>query len=495
LATDPKPAPLTASRTILRNTSIILTRRAANWLINLVLLLMVPRYLGDVGLGQLQFGQSFATSFSIALGFGMIQLLTRQIARRDKEAEAMLATAFTIRSVAAIVIMAVIAITVELSDIEGDARLVVYAASATMIILSMAGLARGTLVGLEDLRGPAFADTGSKLIAAIVGVIVLVTNHGVVGYSLVLVLGAAIHTGILMVLASRSFPIRIGFSKRHAKLLLIGGLPFALMSAVITLYSQVDSLMLRSISGEATVGWYAAAMRVIGMTEVFAAAIATSIVPTLARTHTTDREQGARLATRAIAGSAALLTPLAFVLAANSLRIIQALPIPPEFDNSAPILRILAISVPVTALLTVTGAIASSTDRQKAWAAALAFGLAVNIGFNAWMIPRFEDSSGNGGTGAALATLISEAVIMVIAFRFMAHEGVSVKTGINLLKVGAAAAVMAGIAWGGEWLGVHWIAWNIVALAVYGAAMFALGIVTKRDVRIAKQTVLGRLGR
>jgi O-antigen/teichoic acid export membrane protein len=236
-------------------------------------------------------------------------------------------------------------------------------------------------------------------------------------------------------------------------------------------------------------------MRIAGAAEVLPTAIATALLPTLARTHVAGGGTGSRMSRKALSLVAAMLVPVAFLLAANSDFIMGVLPVPEEFENSAPLLRILAISIPLTALLTVTGAIAAGADRQKTWAALLVAGLGVNVVFNFLMIPLFDERYGNGATGAAVATLISEFVIIVIAFKVMGRQALSGNAAADLAKVALAAGAMTGVALLGDYAGLHFALWNMMALAVYAGLVLGLRVVTRNDINYIKNTLIGRVRR
>jgi O-antigen/teichoic acid export membrane protein len=480
------------SRIVARNSAIMLTRQVANWLIATILVLLVPRYLGDAGLGQLQFGQSFASLVSIGVGLGMGQMLTREIARKKEDAQALFHTAFTVRLVSAGIAIAVVVIAVSVSGIRGESAAVIYAATASMLLLSTGRMGVSILYGREDMTKVAIADTVSRIIAAILGIIVLLNGNGAFEYAITILIGSAIHSAIIFISANREMPIRPGFSTYQAKRLLTGAMPFAITGGILTLYNQADTIMVRTFAGEAVLGWHAAAMRLIGATEIVPAAIATALLPTLSRTFVSDRAGSESLSKRTVAIATALLVPVAFVLASNAARILDILPIPDVFSNSAPVLVVLAISIPVTAMLTITGAIATGSNRQKMFMVTMATGLSTNIALNAVLIPYYQDHMGNGGTGAAVATLTSEIVILLIMFRVLASEAFG-KTGLlGLSKVAVATTAMSLLAWAGSASGLHWSLWNVAALVVYVVLVAAFRIITRSDINVVIESIRRR---
>lgn len=480
------------SRIVARNTSVLLLRQVANWLIVAVLVLLVPRYLGDVGLGQLQFGQSFAALVSIGVGLGMSQMLTREIARDRQDAAALISTAMTVRLVSSVIAIGVVAIVSWLSNIRGEAAAVVYLSTGAVLLMGLGRVGVSVLHGKEEMSRVAMADAISRLIAAGIGVAVLLSGRGVVEYAATVMVGAAIYSTIVLIFSFRELPVLPGFSRVQAKRLLTGSMPFAITAGILTLYGQADSIMIRAFSGEAVLGWYSAALRLVGATEILPAVIATALLPTLARTHLSDRPAAASLGRRAVAVAAALVVPVAFVLAANAYRLVDFLPIPEVFENASPVLVVLAISIPVTATLTIVGAIAAGSDRQKIFMTAIGTGLLLNLALNAILIPMYQRNEGNGGTGAAVATLISEVVILVIVARVMSAEAFGRDALLSLGRVTVAAGAMVSVAWLGNEANIHWSLWNVAALAIYAALIPLLKVITRSDVELIWESVKRR---
>ncbi len=481
-----------ASTIVARNTAIMIARQIANWLIALVLVLLIPRYLGDVGLGQLQFGQSFAALVSIGVGLGMGQMLTREIARSKDDAQALLNTAFTVRLASIPLALVIVFVVVWASGIRGESAAIVYASTASMLLLSVGRIGVSVLRGKEDVSKIALADLIARVIAAGLGVAVLLTGQGALEFALTILVGSAINGVLVFIFANREMPIRPRYSNDQVRRLFTGAMPFALTAGILTLYDQADTIMIRVFSGEAVLGWHSAAMRLVGATEIIPAAIAGALMPTLARTHISDHVAASSLGKRTVAITAALLVPVAFVLGANSERIIDLLPIPDVFDNSSPVLTWLAVGIPVTAMLSIAGAVSAGSDRQKIFMVVMASGLLANIALNAILIPLYENSENNGGIGAAIATLISEVMILFIVFRVLSTEAFG-RTGLlNIGYVALATGLMLLIALGGTEASIHWAIWNAVALVAYTALILLLRVVTFGDIAVVVDVILRR---
>ena len=80
-----------------------------------------------------------------------------------------------------------------------------------------------------------------------------------------------------------------------------------------------------------------------------------------------------------------------------------------RFEPAAPVLALLAISIPLTAGAGVLRQVLLATDRQQYDLVVVVLGAVSNAGLNLLLIPRL------GLAGAALATITGEAVVLVAA--------------------------------------------------------------------------------
>jgi O-antigen/teichoic acid export membrane protein len=78
------------------------------------------------------------------------------------------------------------------------------------------------------------------------------------------------------------------------------------------------------------------------------------------------------------------------------------------FGAATPPFRILCAGLPIVFVIWIVHAIAISVDRERLLLRTGLVGLAVNVGLNLYVIPRY------GGSGAAFATVVGEAVSLVV---------------------------------------------------------------------------------
>lgn len=496
--TEPMNAPASTvvadndSKIIIKNSAILLIRRAFLWIFAGVMALFLPRYLGAEGLGQLAFAEAFAGLFTSILSLGLSQFLIKEVARDRTAIERYLGISIVLHVITGLLLAGIILGATTFTNFGGEARSVMYIVTAAAITLSFVRLITHIFSGLENMTWPATAEVLSKVLVVSVGIFVLVHGYGVAVYASVL-LGATIINLILITRGlSRRFSLQFGFKLPTVKTLLIGGAPFILMGVLLDVYNQVDTIILRIFTDDATVGWFAAANRIYKTIDMLPLAFTAAMFPTLSRVHASDIEHSVSIAKRSISTGALVIIPLALGVSLFSREIIEILPYPDGFQNTIPLLTVLSLTIPFTAFLVILGTIAMAIDRQKAWAMALLGTLVLNIILNVILVQIFQNHFGNGGIGIAISTLFSEAIMVVIGVRLMPKGVIDKALVITLARVGIAGAGMAVVVLSAKGLGAPEIPLVAIGGITYIVFAFAVKAVTKRDIELIRSVVSRR---
>jgi len=186
------------------------------------------------------------------------------------------------------------------------------------------------------------------------------------------------------------------------------GLPIGLAGLLFVLLLRLDVTLLSFLAGEAEVGLYAAAYRLVEGTQFIAWAVSAAMLPWLARAERRDSwfdlSRGLELGLKVLA---ALLLPVAVVFVVFAQQLVDLL-YGPAYHGSVVPLQVLGLTCTlygVQALLS-TAFIA----RDAPWAFARLVGAAVtlNVIANLLLIPRY------GAGGAAAAALASSLLLTIL---------------------------------------------------------------------------------
>jgi len=282
-------------------------------------------------------------------------------------------------------------------------------------------------------------------------------------------------TLFLMVLFSRrygrpSFKIDLDMWKS----MLRRSLPVGFALIMITLYTNLDTIMLQFMRGEEEVGYYSAAYKIILFITGLGGMYYIAIFPVLSSLYKTSLEAMRRL----LSATAKLTVIVALPLAMGGTiiaRPIMNLLYGSRYDNGIIAFQILIWAVAVILVSSVYGRSLVACDRQNKVAIAVSVGAGVNLILNFALIPPY------GLMGAAIATLVTQAVVTVLMYRYFSQVMAIPIRGYFLRPVLACIGMGAFLYFGPGW--------NVILLIALGATIYfslllLLGGVTKREIAL-----------
>jgi O-antigen/teichoic acid export membrane protein len=349
-----------------------------------------------------------------------------------------------------------------------------------LFFTSLNNVLMGGLQGLQRMGRPAFWEVVRSYVGSVLALLVLLHGGSVILYALAFSLATAIPFCANLANLWPDLRTHIRFDARLWRDVLIGGFPFFILSALTIVYSTIDVPILEAFAGDETVGWYGLAYRWVSMPAFFAASVSLAFFPALSVEGVGDRLAFARLANRALYVVCLVATPAAIgiaVIADDFLHLVYG----DEFQQAAPIMRILAIHIPVIAVDMVLGTIVVAVDRQRQWVLLSVTAAICNPLLNLIAIPFTERTMHNGAIGAASVTVLTEIFIMVGALRLRPAGVLDRSATTLLLRVLAASATIVPVVLA---LGSAPLPIKIAAgVASYAVASLMLGTVSMQDIR------------
>jgi O-antigen/teichoic acid export membrane protein len=464
---------------IKRNLGWLLLSQTATWGISVVLLLAAPRKLGDGAFGQLSFAMVYVSFFELVALFGTGTYLTKVIARDTSSLGRYVVNTVALKTCLS---LALIAVALGLGGVVGfshEMMLLVATYCLGMFFNALNNGLIGGLQGLQQMRRPALWDLARAYVGGALGLLVLFNGGSLVLYGLVFNLACVIP---LLANAHALWP-----SLRHHRVdvslwrgILAGGVPFFIWSALLVVYGTIDIPLLEAFSGNQSVGWYALAYRWVSMPAFFAASVATAFFPALSAQNVHIPEVFARTANRALHLVVLVATPAAIGIAVLAGPFIQML-YGPEFEQAIPLMRILALHIPIVGMDIVLGTVVVAADRQRQWVIVGVIAALFNPILNLAAIPLTEQAFGNGAIGAALITVFTELILMVGALRLRPPGVLDATTSRTLVRIGAASLCMVPLL-----LVLHDLPLGVlvvIGILTYGVASLALRTISLTELR------------
>jgi O-antigen/teichoic acid export membrane protein len=259
-------------------------------------------------------------------------------------------------------------------------------------------------------------------------------------------------------------------------------IPLGIAGVFITIYYQVDSVLLLQISGPHEAGIYGAAYGFLGPLGFLPAAVMSSFFPVLSAVHRSDPLRVRRLVQICADTMGIISLPILAGTIALSSQIVQLL-YGSSYERSAGVLPILMIAFVSICFGSLAGFLAPITNRQWRLALYSGVGAAANVGLNLVLIPPY------GAYGSAWATVATEILTMGLMLSTSLHTLRLRLSPWKLLRTAGAAAAMTGIMILARPLGL--IPAGVIGVAFYCAALFAGRIVDIEQLRAlrAERTV------
>ncbi len=497
---------MTKTRRALKNTAIQAAGQVVTWVLSWILLVILPRYLGDSQFGKLFFALSYGTIFSTLINLGVNTFLVREVAvlrpgsdtaeeetaRRRMGLRFLLSNVLTFKLALAAFVFIIQSILIFFLPYDAATREAVLIIGLGTCLGAVTQTLGGTFQGLEYMLAPSIVLIAEKVIITAGCALLLWQGYALVAVCWVHTAAAAVGFGLSLMWLHRKEPFGFAWDRLELRRIFIGGLPFLIWVVFGEIYIRIDVLMLSLMTSDAVVGWYGAATRLYGTLLFIPNILTTSVFPAMMRMGSDTMDDGAfgRASERLMnlvlfaavpisAGTIAVANPLVRLLYGQG-----------PFEHAGPNLQVLGFSILLVCIDVVLGTALIARGKEKAWA-----GMAVAAAFfnplvNLWAIPLTARLWGNGGIGAAAATALTE-ILMMFGALWLMPPGVfsrrNIVVGLKGCVLGGAMLLLL------RWWGTE----NIFLLIPAGALFYIplallLKVLPREDFHHVRHALLGR---
>jgi O-antigen/teichoic acid export membrane protein len=280
-------------------------------------------------------------------------------------------------------------------------------------------------------------------------------------------------------LLRRRVPPGLGFDTEVWRRLLKGALPLVANALAMTVSLRVGQILLMSLEGPVAVGLLGAASRVTEAFTLIPEALMITIYPLMAGLHVSKPERLTRTAARS-ARYLVVVVGLPVTLCVVAGPGIMELLFGTSFEPAGHLLAILAFTALLGASGTVILNVLIAIHHERTLFVTTFVFAAINIALS-WVL-----ISAHGGTGAAIAMLVTSAGSQV-ALALLPSVGAYVRpvlwvaclTALAVIAASAAAAFIDGP--------VLWTA--VAALAVYAVVLVVVRVVDAEEVRFIREVL------
>ncbi|MDL2246548.1 flippase [Methanobrevibacter sp. OttesenSCG-928-K11] len=446
--------------------------------------ILTARYLGVSDYGILAFAISVTGILAIVADFGISTHIVRKISSDFGLASKYLGNAFPLKSIFSIFSFLFILIILIILGYDEITITVTLLFTLEMIFKSMFNLCSGAFQAVEKGKYQSIGTTILNVILLIFIFIAVFIDLGIIGISLAY-LFANIIAFIYSFLALRkniikpNFQLDKDFSINLTKL----AIPFALTTLFTTIYYSIDVVMITSMVGDYAAGLYNASYKLISFLSLFYGIYNAVVFPVMSKFYKNEKSLLNVSLEKSIKYLLLITIPLAVLTTFYSKEII-VLFFGPSYILASSILQILIWTV---CFLFINGACSiflNASYKEVAVTKIYLIAAVFNVIVNLILIPFYSYN------GAAIATVLSDVLIFILAFYTLSKIGYLPKKSLvyDVIKIIIASVILAIVLY---LLNMSLFVGVAVGIIIYLIAVLILRTVDEDDKYIVKE-ILGK---
>jgi O-antigen/teichoic acid export membrane protein len=370
----------------------------------------ITRALGPTEFGSLSFAVAVTSWAGLLSAPGVYAFGLREVAqspekvRRTSGELIALSLAFSLLAYAGIVAWALLA------GLSATDRTLLLLTGAT-IPVSAINLS-WAFIGLGRAGAVSFLTLITNVLYAVLVIVAVKEPSDVTLVAALQLLQFALIAAGLLILAHRDWGmIQLRLSRDRVSRILRGALPLGVGAMMTMIYNRLDLVMIAAIRGRTEAGWYGGAYRLMEIAVLLPIGLLSiSIMPSIMAAVGRDRDEAARKAETYWRHFLVLAIPVmvgGFLLRDEIVTVVLG----DAYAPSADVFGVLSANLLIGgAAAFFAGSILVGLRQSRAYLAAVALGAVVNVILNLIWIPRY------GMTAAAIATLVAQAAVAVVAF-------------------------------------------------------------------------------
>lgn len=468
--------------------SLVLSKVAAG-ILALIGYAAIFRYLGQVHAGEFKFALSYVMLFSVAVDFGIQELVIKKVSEAKEEAKKYLGNFFAVEFFLALFLYALLVLILRVRHIEPIVFEAVLVIGLGMFLNALTIPHTAIISAYQDMHLIAVVNFCDTLINVSVMALTILLHKGIVFLAIVQAVMGVMHWIVYSRVIRRYVPepqlLKFLRSLDFAlvKKMFLAALPFGMLVGFSIVYNKIDVIILSALRGYAETGLYTVAYQLFDFLTFFPAVVSSSLYPFFSEQMAAGNIALVRATlekyTKYMIGVA---LPVAFggaVLAPKLMSLLGG----GAFISGYPALQILVFGTAI--LFIYSGANSLMISQLTKYAVIVTFSnIFINSIGNFLLIPHY------GFKAAAVMTVVSELTQASFYFYFVRRKIGGFKFFRNFGKPLISAGLMALVLYP---LRRH----NLLLTLPFGAVIYALaifgsGFITKSDIAAIKQIVLRR---
>ncbi len=467
-------AGLARGRHIASNVGVQLGARAITMALSIVTVSLTARTLDPTGYGVWVGVGAYTGLFSVLTDLGFTIIATQRMAAEPEREAEWLGALVSVRTAMSLIVAALCAASIPvLLTSTDDSHAVGYILTLTTLSTGPTALMTVFQTRLRSgLMQSLTVLSGLLWLAAVVGL--AAAHASVVAFAAAYLLVVLLISGLQIGVTRRFAHVAWRAGRRLWRQLVRAAIPIGVASVMITIYFQVDSVLLLQIAGAREAGIYGAAYGFLGPLTALPAVIMSSFFPVLSAVYGRDPARARRLVQICADTMAMIGLPILAGTIALSGPIIHLI-YGAGFKDAAGLLPILMIAFVIICYGSLGGFLSPLLGLQWRFALYTTIGAVANVALNLALIPSY------GAHGSAWATVATEGLTMALMFSTALRAlRLRLRLGKITRTVALAGIMTAAMALAAP-LGL--IPAGLIGVLIYVGGLFVLRIINRDELR------------
>lgn len=470
-------------RSVAKNTGVLFVSQIISYVLGFFFVMYITRYLGPEEYGVISFALAFTTIFGIMADLGLSQFIVREVSRDKSLASKYVGNALGIKIVASLLTFILAVLIINGLNYPANTVDVVYLIALYVLFNSFIQLFYSLFQSYEKMEYQAIGLILTNILLLAMALLGIYFKMDLIYFAIVYFVVSLIILIYAVVVSVKRFIIpKIEFNLDFSRKILAESLFFVLAMVFTEIYFNIDSVMISLMVGNAAVGFYNAAYKLIFILMFIPGVLVVSMFPVMSK-HFKSAKNLLKLEYekmfKYLFSIALMIFVFGFLFADKIILIIYG----SAFTPSIAALQILICVIPIIFMTYLFGNLLGSINKQRFVAIVTATSAAFNVILNLFLIPRFSYF------GASLATVLTELCVFIFMFTYLSRSFHRIPLTNNLIKPLLSAMILAIII--SLINPLNWIVALIIGLVIYIPILYLLKSIGKEDIKLIKELIKG----
>ncbi len=391
-----------------KNAGWLMSGKIAQMLISLVVGVLTARYLGPSNYGLIGYASAYTAFFMAFCTLGLNSIMVKEFVDNPDSEGTIIGTTLVMRAVSSLLSGLLIVLIVSFIDADEPTTIAVVALSCVGLLFHVFEVFRYWFQAHLQAKVTAIISFIAYAATAIYKVVLLILGKNVLFFAFATSVDYIVVAILLLFAYKKHGGKRLRFSWPSGKRMLRSSCHFIMSGLMVSIYGKTDTLMLKQLLDETSVGYYATATTICTMWCFVLTAIIDSVVPSIMEANNQNEELFKKRNRQlyAIVFYVSLAVSVLFMIFADlAIRILYG----EAYLPAANPLRIITWYTAFSYLGVARNAWLVCKQRQKYLKYIYVLAIILNITLNSIFIPMWGAS---GAAFASLATQIGTSIVL-----------------------------------------------------------------------------------